>query len=188
MKLVATGDSITNAGPMLSYAKQVSDELGFTSFVNTAQSGYTSAQILANLPSMVLNHAPTHCMLMIGTNDVYFSGVNGNTVKELRDIYYNNVSQITTQLVSSGIKTTLISPPTSHKVHDIERFKAINDALKEIRNTKPINYIDIFERTLFGCGYYGPDQFKTSFYFDDYHPNQAGHNLIKSWIMMSHVK
>jgi hypothetical protein len=188
---LATGDSITMgatlANPSLNYAKQVSDALAFSNYINTAVSGCTSTQLRNNLASMVLNQNPTHCMLMIGINDIYVGKQNGTTLTTMQNTYYDNMKYIISMILNAGVKLTVLSSVCSLRGGEQICLKEFAKTLERLKGEFLFNYIDITARSLFVYNNLSAGQWDI-YYSDSTHPNQNGHNVIKTWIMLTQIK
>jgi lysophospholipase L1-like esterase len=111
-------------------------------FFNNGISGDVTSGILKRMESDILIHKPTHCIIMIGMNDVrrnlYGKTPTQNTdTLELRkkalDIYKKNLDEIVNIFLSKQIKVILQKPSIYDQTAVLKTFNnlGVNDALKD---------------------------------------------------------
>lgn len=148
-KLIVCGDSISAGSgilPSQCYGKLVADTCGMA-YVNTSVPGETSSGIFSNLQTRVFDHLPTHCIIMVGTNDIRLGQLGNLRLITLCDQYINTMANIISSFVGKGIKLTIMSPPVPREPSEIGRTQHLSSELRMLCNTNGINFIDIFERT-----------------------------------------
>jgi lysophospholipase L1-like esterase len=111
-------------------------------FFNNGISGDVTSGILKRMESDILVHRPTHCVIMIGMNDVrrnlYGSQFtqNADTLslrKNALDLYKKNLEEIVKIFLSKNIKVILQKPSIYDQTAVLKTANnlGVNDALKE---------------------------------------------------------
>jgi lysophospholipase L1-like esterase len=111
-------------------------------FFNNGISGDVTGGILKRMDSDILIHQPTHCIIMIGMNDVkrnlYGSQSTNNTDtlrlrKDALEIYKKNLEEIINKFLSRNIKVILQKPSIYDQTAVLKTPNnlGVNDALKE---------------------------------------------------------
>lgn len=181
MKLVCMGDSLTE-GYQIDLSKRWTEELKKVvniDVVNSGICGDTTNGMLARFKTMVIDHNPSHVIIMGGTNDVFV----GASIANIK----SNILAMTRYARHHGIKA-IIGLPTPYHVEllpereqtQIEKqlSEAIEIMRKEIKNfviedgLPLVDFSEVMTRDLFledGC-----------------HPNEDGHYqmmlAVKSYI------
>lgn len=182
-KLLVTGDSITAASYVTeeqTYGKKIKDYLGFTSYINTAVPGWTSQDMAQNVQSKILNHAPSHVIIMLGTNDIAQGCVNGTANTVVVNSYIANMSYIIEKCKSQNIKINVMSHPISKNYYEYERGRKMVESLNLLCIQKGVTFIDIFNYFSDKSTRGTPEVINGMFqlYPDRHHLNAAGHEFI----------
>lgn len=193
MKIVFTGDSITAAIYVTeaeSYAKLVADALG-ASYANTAVSGSTAESLLWNLQARVLDHDPSSCVVMIGTNDLAWGYEHGKTLDQTLSVFLAAMTGIIDTLKAAGIHLVVLSPPIARPPRILAIQPAFTAALATLCANKRVAFVDVFARMQRDA-----EQLDVSFdgwwlwlagltppRYDDYHLTAAGHQRIADLIL-----
>lgn len=173
-KLACMGDSLTE-GYMIDLSKRWSETLKETlgiEIINSGISGDTTAGMLARFQHYVINHQPTHVIIMGGTNDI---SLNIPDEQILANIY-----AMTRQAKHHGIQS-IIGIPTPFFYEDTplgksfflearqisERIEHFSDKLRHFIAEDDQPFID-FSKNL------TPDLFLE----DGVHPSEKGHAVM----------
>lgn len=178
MKIVCIGDSLTE-GYQIDLSKRWTDvlerKLGIE-IINSGICGDTTAGMLARFKEMVIDHKPSHVIIMGGTNDT-FAGLKAEIIK-------SNILAMTRYAKYHGI-TAVIAVPTPYFLEGLNLSKELQGesdlarAIEDMRCQVKQYFIEDGLRVIeIGQGLGAED------YLDDgLHPNEIGHQK-----MMENVK
>ncbi len=175
IKIVTLGDSLTEGYDIdLDYAwpNLLHQELNIE-IINSGISGDTTGGMLARFKSMVLDHEPSHLIIMGGTNDLAMNlsdeQILSNILAMTRQARHHQIKVIL------GIPTPFIYPELpSEKSHYLpsrtfsERVNIYQQKLKKFALEDGHPFIDFSEIS-------APDFFLE----DGVHPNEKGQSLMK---------
>lgn len=187
--IVVTGDSnTTNNYASTTYADLLQTALGAT-VINTAVSGYYAEGILSFINSMILNHSPDICIIMIGTNDIAHASENAHDNREMITDYLSTMQSIITTLQINNIKVILMSPPMSRNIEDCKRGEELSEALKWLCIKNNVEFIDIYSKFLYLSKSVTTATLNSYFLADPdkYHLNNSGHALIANYILENNI-
>ena len=175
-KLVTLGDSITKGYGVENNQTWVSllqIELK-AKIVNSGISGDTSGGMLARFKTMVLDHEPSHVLIMCGTNDVLCNIPNEQIIA--------NILAMSRYAKYHNIKVVIGLPPLSYLVEEESIFITSSEA-----NLKIINYRNVLEQfcvhdeLLYIDFSLGLEQ--NNYMSDGLHPNEKGHAIMKENVL-----
>jgi len=191
MKLVFTGDSITAAQYVTeaqTFATLVADALG-VECVNTAVSGARVAGLLAHLQSRVLDHAPSSCVVMIGTNDLAWAHENDKALDELLVDFLPTMSAVIDGIRAANIHLIVLSPPAT-KIPRLCALQAgFTAALAALCAGKGVAFVDVFGRMMHGRMVSAADfaAWWLAEPLDLYHLAAVGHQRIASLVLATQL-
>jgi lysophospholipase L1-like esterase len=176
MKLVCIGDSLTEGyGIDLSkrWTEVLMEDLESVDIVNSGISGDTTAGMLARFYPEVIQHHPTHVIIMGGTNDLWFNlsdrQIISNIMAMTRHARHHGIQAII------GIPTPYYPSSESATIEDSEMEDRLNhyqEALEAFALEDGLPVIQFYE---------GMDD---SFFIDDgLHPSEAGHKQMAETAM-----
>lgn len=162
MKIVCIGDSLTE-GYLINLKKRWTSELMRETGIEVINSGIcgdTTGGMLTRFKKMVLDHKPTHVIIMGGTNDV-FMGMGIEIIK-------SNIHVMTRYAKYHGI-IAIIGIPTpcvedSFEIEIYEKINLMRESLKEYALEDGLQTID-----------FGKNILNEDFLDDGCHPNEIGH-------------
>ena len=167
-KIVCLGDSITasTSGYNTPYPTFLSWMHGYT-FVNAGVSGDRTADVLARIQTACIDLNPSHCILLIGTNDA------GATF-DLATVVMPNMHSICERLKANGIKPIICSIlPRQSETALKQRILTYNRAYRRYCLDYGIQYIDLYSSFIDSAGTY-----ISAYYIDGLHPTGAGKKII----------
>lgn len=169
-KLVCFGDSLTEGYGLKEvecWVSKLNNEMDIE-IINSGISGDTTLGMLARFESMVINHKPSHVIILGGTNDLMFSSTDEQIL--------SNIVAMTRRARHEGIDSIVGLPPRVFPSHIVEessfylsiatlrnRLDVFRDKLKQFCEEDEMLYID------FGEGLKEED-----YQDDDLHPNASG--------------
>ncbi len=170
MKIVCIGDSLTE-GYQMNLSRRWTDVLSETvkiEVINSGICGDTTGGMLARFKAMVLDHEPSHVLIMGGTNDMMV-GVTIETIK-------SNILAMTRYARHHGIQA-IIGIPTAYYVellspsNQTERELALGRRIEHMRNEIRLFVVEdglpIIE--------FGENLTMADYLDDGCHPNEEGH-------------
>jgi len=170
-KLVCMGDSLTEAylvDDSVGWCSLLSKELGIE-VINSGISGDTTGGMLARFQTMVLDHKPSHVIIMGGTNDLSFNLSN--------QLIFSNIYAMTRLAKYNGIEPIIGIPvPVYFNGNDdTDGFylglKSLSERMVILQNEMRQMVIeDNFLMIDFAAG-----MTENLFLEDKVHPNEAGH-------------
>ncbi|NQY06583.1 MAG: hypothetical protein HRT68_10465 [Flavobacteriaceae bacterium] len=156
IKLVCLGDSLTEGYGILPkdcWVNLLANQLNIE-IVNSGISGDTTGGMLSRFQRMVLDHEPTHVMIMGGTNDLYcglpHNLILANILSITRQARYHNIEPII------AIPTDVLTPEIDITIYQ--------DALRDFATEDDQQLIDFSSKLSPDC-----------FLEDGLHPNEKGH-------------
>lgn len=173
-KVVFFGDSITlgvrpGVEPKDIFSAKIGNARQFSNIINSGKANDTAAGGMARLEKDVIVHNPKSCVIMFGTNDVYY-GVSVESYKA-------SMKAIVQTLKAHNIEPIIFSPPLGNSTLQIELFPPYLIALSEIGYEENIPVIDMYMRFCHFHLYYPPADF-SGLYTDWAHPSPMGHQAI----------
>ncbi|WP_371380601.1 GDSL-type esterase/lipase family protein [Sporomusa aerivorans] len=163
MKIVTIGDSITYGFPYTpaqSWVHITGRELGIP-FINQGINGDTTTGMLRRFKQDVINLAPSHVIIMGGTNDA-FARVD-------ETIVINNIRQMTEQAINNRV-VPLIGLPIPCIYREDEYILGVyREDMREYAMDNSITVID------FHAGFIKSSQM---LYDDAVHPNTEGYKIM----------
>jgi lysophospholipase L1-like esterase len=178
MKIVCMGDSLTE-GYQIDLSKRWTSVLQKRlniEIINSGISGDTTGGMLARFKEMVIDHKPSHVIIMGGTNDM-FAGVTVEIVK-------SNILAMTRYARYHGIMAIIGIPtpyclerlsPAQQIGSELSRAKRIDHMRSELRQYFIEDGLPVIE---IGQGLVAEDYLS-----DALHPNEIGHHK-----MMENIK
>ena len=183
---VLTGDSITHGLVHTQGARNYVDHLhelvrgdlgrSRDAMINTAISGWRTAQLLADFDQRVARWRPQIVTLMIGTNDCSSSG---KVPLISADDYAASLEDFVARVRRLGAIPVLLTPPPVDELHAPERARVpeFADAMRTVARGQRVMLVDVFacfqER-----GRERIDGIPWQLLADPFHPNSTGHALI----------
>lgn len=170
MKLVCIGDSLTE-GYQIDLSKRWTDALASVlemDVVNSGICGDTTAGMLARFKTMVIDHDPSHVLIMGGTNDM-MCGVAVEAVK-------SNILAMTRYAKHHGIQA-VIGIPTPYYVELLPEDEqiAVEDQLAESIEVMRDELRLFFMEDGLPIIEFGEALSLSDYLSDGCHPNEEGH-------------
>lgn len=167
MSLVCLGDSITWGfpyGPHCSWVDISQKALGLT-MINRGINGDTAEDLLERFNRDVLDHGPSHVIIMVGTNDA--------TIGMTLDEYSKCIKKMCLDAATAGIAAIIALPvPSADKwlEYTLDKYR---HWLRCYADKNKLHLLD------FGQGLKLPDgSINMEFYIDEVHPNKKGYEAI----------
>jgi lysophospholipase L1-like esterase len=207
-RVVFIGNSITHAGDYhhnLLYFNLAKNNKATISYFNAGVSGDVTGGILKRLSTDILVHKPTHCIIMIGMNDVqrqlYKSTPTNNidTIKQQEEaiqIYKTNLRKIVDTLLRKKIVVSLQTPSIYDQTAELKTANGlgINDALKKCadfikelaleKNLKVIDYWEVMNNL--NIELQKTNKSATVVSQDRVHPGAMGHFVMSSTFLKAY--
>jgi len=170
MKIVCIGDSLTE-GYRMDLSRRWTDALSETvkiEVINSGICGDTTGGMLARFKAMVLDHEPSHVLIMGGTNDMMV-GVTIETIK-------SNILAMTRYARHYGIQAIIGIPtayyvellsPSNQTEREMALARRIENMRNEIRSFVVEDGLPIIE--------FGEHLTMDDYLDDGCHPNEDGH-------------
>lgn len=167
-KLVCLGDSLTegyNIDPKQRWTKILCNKLQLP-IVNSGISGDLTAGMLARFQRDVVDHEPSHMIIMGGTNDLYFDLPN--------NMILSNIKAILRQTSYYGIIPIIGLPTSCYKGNDFGSMYLNEDQfVARILEYRALlkNFSDVDKQILID---FDQDMSQELFMKDGVHPNEQG--------------
>ncbi|MFK4788326.1 SGNH/GDSL hydrolase family protein [Microbacterium sp. ZW T5_56] len=183
---VLTGDSITHGLVHTQGARNYVDHLhelvrgdlgrSRDAMINTAISGWRTAQLLADFDHRVARWQPQIVTLMIGTNDCSSSG---KVPLISADEYAASLEDFVTRVRRLDAIPVLLTPPPVDERHAPERARVpeFAHAMRTVARAHRVVLVDVFTRFQ-ERGRDRIDGVPWQLLADPFHPNATGHALI----------
>ncbi|WP_433675497.1 SGNH/GDSL hydrolase family protein [Microbacterium gorillae] len=183
---VLTGDSITHGLVHTQGARNYVDHLhelvrgdlgrSRDAMINTAISGWRTAQLLADFDHRVAGWRPQIVTLMIGTNDCSSSG---KVPLISADEYAASLEDFVTRVRRLDAIPVLLTPPPVDELHAPERTRVpeFAQAMRAVARTHRVILVDVFARFQ-ERGRDRIDGVPWQLLADPFHPNATGQALI----------
>ncbi len=170
LRIVAIGDSITYGFPylpQLSWVNLAGQTLGVT-ILNKGINGDTTAGMLARFNSDVLNYAPSHVIIMGGTNDA-FAGVEAEEVS-------HNMAGMVNKASLNGIVPVVGIPVPCIYPQDESILALYRTDMRQYAAEGSLPVIDFYAYFL----EHGSGRIKAELYADIVHPNEEGYRAMST--------
>jgi lysophospholipase L1-like esterase len=148
-KIVAIGDSITQAGGYLRYINRVLagqyPELKIPAVINKGIGGQKAEDLVKRFERDVIAQKPAYVTLSIGINDVWHRLGAPHNPKVL-EAYKENVGKMVDMAQAAGIKVILLAPTVIQEDANAEgnkRLAAYVAAQREIAAAKKCQFVDL---------------------------------------------
>ena len=168
-KLLCLGDSLTEGyevDPSVRWTSLLSDKLNIE-IINAGISGDTTAGMLARCECLIVNHKPSHLILLGGTNDLWFGlkdeFILSNIHAIRRQARYHKVIPII------GIPTSVMNINELNMVHE-----NYSECIRSFQNTL-INYCNEDDQVYID---FSKDLKVEHFIADGVHPNKEGQKVL----------
>ncbi|MBI9013799.1 MAG: hypothetical protein JEZ08_16315 [Clostridiales bacterium] len=176
MKLICLGDSLTEGHDIGENKNWVSllNHLVSYEVINSGISGDTTTGMLSRFRHDVLEHQPSHLIILGGSNDIYF--------EVPLSVIISNLYSMTRLAKSNGIEFILGLPPKTYyktPIRSIGNFFDMDQSINHYREVlrsfcieHDLNFIDF------------NDNLSESSYLDDcLHPDETGHHIMMETIL-----
>ncbi len=183
---VHTGDSITHGLVHTQGARNYVDHLhelvrgdlgrSRDAMINTAISGWRTAQLLADFDQRVARWRPHIVTLMIGTNDC---SASGKVPLISAEEYAASLDDFIARVRRLGAIPLLLTPPPVDELHAPERARVpeFAEAMRATAKAHRVILVDVFARFQ-DRGRGRIDGIPWQLLADPFHPNATGHALI----------
>lgn len=165
MRIAALGDSITEGYlcfPQDCWVSIVERELGITMY-NLGESGDLTRNMKRRLRHQVLPLAPSHCIILGGTNDAFCE-------IQLED-YSENIEIMVAHCIKNKIVPLLGIPTPCFAYPEEFLLQEYRAWLKEYAEKEKIRMIDFYSALTDG----GETMGKPEYFLDEVHPNIEGY-------------
>lgn len=170
MKVVCLGDSLTE-GYQMDLSRRWTEELAKATgleIINSGICGDTTAGMLARFKEMVLDHKPSHLIIMGGTNDMILDVPTTTILSNIKAITryakYHNIQAIIGIPLKYHVELLADAEQTAFEKAVGKRIEVYRQALRDYIEFDEMPMID------FDAGLELSD-----FQSDGCHPNEAGH-------------
>ena len=169
--IVFLGDSITSRGDLNKYFPNYN-------VYNSGIAGNMTKDILDNMENRVFVYNPTKVFILIGTNDLVYSGLDNDGIK-------NNIEEIINKIYEKNSNTKIylesIYPVNNSLNKEIvetrtnDNIKDLNNKIEKICNNNKCTYINMYDNLTDKNG-----NMKRIYTVDGLHLNKIGYKVVAS--------
>jgi lysophospholipase L1-like esterase len=170
-KIVCMGDSITYSSAYSTpYPTHLSWAHGYE-FINKGVSGNTVGQVLARLQADCIDYSPSHCILLVGTNDI----TAGTAISTVMPTMHN----LCERLRQNGIKPIICSlTPRTGTADILQAVLTYNRSYRRYCFDYGIQFIDLYTMFVDSTGAQ-----LTTYFPDGLHPDYRAKKMIADTII-----
>lgn len=169
-KILFLGDSIIERYDLKKYYKK------YTNIINSGVGGNQSIDILNDLDNRVYKYKPEKIIILVGTNDIAFSGLDNASISKNIEKIINNIHK---KLPNTKIYVQSVYPVNYNVNKDIvanrtnDNIKDLNKKIKKICEDNKCTYINMYDTLIDNKGI-----LRRIYTTDGLHINRVGYRII----------